>query len=72
MDEPRSEAASDSARRLQLHGRATRALIAHYIHDLSVRHGGHSQPACGPRPVPTTGPTPCGEIDMRIAKEALR
>jgi len=42
MDEPRSEAASDSARRLQLHGRATRALIANYIHDLSARHGGQS------------------------------
>jgi hypothetical protein len=43
MDEPRSEAASDSVRRIQLHGRATRALIANYIHELSERHGGRSQ-----------------------------
>jgi hypothetical protein len=40
MDEPQSEAGSDSASRLQLHGRATRALIANYIHELSERHNG--------------------------------
>ena len=58
MDEPRREAGSDSARRSRLQGRATRALIAGYIHELSERHGGgtaHDEPSTDERAEPAQG-----------------
>jgi hypothetical protein len=58
MEEPREEAGSDAARRLRRRGRATRALIAGYVHELSERHNGG---ASGSKPV-----------TERDAKEALR
>ena len=43
---------SDSTRRLRAQGRAARATVANYIHELSDRHGGggHRPPAAGSHP----------------------
>jgi hypothetical protein len=48
MNDARKTQERDSARRLGARRRATKGLIANYIHELSDRHGGSAKPLGAP------------------------
>ena len=51
MNQARITQEKQANRRLAVRGRATRALVAGYIHELSERHGANVKPARTPERV---------------------